>query len=386
MSSIVGGSTGFTFPDGTTQSTAASGGAAWQSVQTSSFTAVAGNAYAVNTTSAAITVTLPASPAAGQYLIVTDYARQFSVNNCTLNPNGLKIQASTSNVVLSTNGQSVNIVYIDSTQGWIVYASGNAVGPYLVSYFIASGGGSSSSYGGGGGAGGYLTGTGISVSSGTAYTITIGAGGAGQIGSTTIGIQGSQSTAFGYSPVGGGYGGTNNPSNGGSGGSGGGAGSGGTSGSGGSGTSGQGNAGGGQVITSPYPSGGGGGAGAIGGTGSGSVSGGGGVGITSTISGASVYYCGGGSGGYRDNLSGTGTAPGSGGGGAGGNSTVNGSNGTANTGGGGGGAGAANTGGSGGSGIVIIAYAGSQRGTGGTVTSSGGNTIHTFTSSGTYTA
>ena len=44
------------------------------------------------------------------------------------------------------------------------------------------------------------------------------------------------------------------------------------------------------------------------------------------------------------------------------------------------------TGGAGGSGVVVISYAGSQRGTGGTVTTSGGNTIHTFTSSGTYTA
>jgi hypothetical protein len=35
---------------------------------------------------------------------------------------------------------------------------------------------------------------------------------------------------------------------------------------------------------------------------------------------------------------------------------------------------------------VIIRYPGSQRGTGGTVTSIGGYTIHTFTSSGTYTA
>jgi hypothetical protein len=41
---------------------------------------------------------------------------------------------------------------------------------------------------------------------------------------------------------------------------------------------------------------------------------------------------------------------------------------------------------SGGSGIVIIRYSGSQRGTGGTVTSSGGYTYHTFTSSGTYIA
>jgi hypothetical protein len=34
---------------------------------------------------------------------------------------------------------------------------------------------------------------------------------------------------------------------------------------------------------------------------------------------------------------------------------------------------------------VILRYLGVQRGTGGTVTSSGGYTIHTFTSSGTYT-
>ena len=52
----------------------------------------------------------------------------------------------------------------------------------------------------------------------------------------------------------------------------------------------------------------------------------------------------------------------------------------------GGGGGGRNTSGSGGSGIVIIRYLGSQRGTGGTVTSSGGYTIHTFTSSGTFTA
>ena len=40
--------------------------------------------------------------------------------------------------------------------------------------------------------------------------------------------------------------------------------------------------------------------------------------------------------------------------------------------------------GDGGSGVVILRYAGSQRGTGGTVTSSGGFTTHTFTSSGTF--
>jgi hypothetical protein len=61
--------------------------------------------------------------------------------------------------------------------------------------------------------------------------------------------------------------------------------------------------------------------------------------------------------------------------------------GTVNTGGGGGGYGnGAFSGAAGGSGIVIVRYLGAQRGTGGTVTSAGGFTIHTFTSSGTYTA
>ena len=44
------------------------------------------------------------------------------------------------------------------------------------------------------------------------------------------------------------------------------------------------------------------------------------------------------------------------------------------------------SGASGGSGVVIITYVGSQLGTGGTVTTAGGNTVHTFTTSGTFTA
>jgi len=54
-------------------------------------------------------------------------------------------------------------------------------------------------------------------------------------------------------------------------------------------------------------------------------------------------------------------------------------------GGGGGGTGAGAPA-AGGSGIVIVSYPGAQRGSGGTVTSAGGYTIHTFTTSGTYTA
>jgi hypothetical protein len=42
------------------------------------------------------------------------------------------------------------------------------------------------------------------------------------------------------------------------------------------------------------------------------------------------------------------------------------------------------TGAAGGSGIVIIRYLGSTQATGGTITSAGGYTYHTFLSSGTF--
>lgn len=127
--------------------------------------------------------------------------------------------------------------------------------------------------------------------------------------------------------------------------------------------------------------GGGGGAGASedGSNGSGGTGGAGGDGVASSISGSSVTYGGGGGGGGR-------TAGGAGGAGGGGNGTdsIVGIAGTANSGGGGGGS-CNNTGGAGGSGVVIFSYpTGSFTATGGTITTAGGNTIHTFTSSGTF--
>jgi hypothetical protein len=65
--------------------------------------------------------------------------------------------------------------------------------------------------------------------------------------------------------------------------------------------------------------------------------------------------------------------------------TGTGVSGTNGLGGGGGGGGTSNgLGGAGGSGVVIIRYAGAQQATGGTVTTSSGFTIHTFTSSGAF--
>ena len=64
----------------------------WQtSIKTSSFTAVSGEGYFVNTTSGAITVTLPASPSVGDIVAIKDYANTFDTNNLTIARNGSNI-------------------------------------------------------------------------------------------------------------------------------------------------------------------------------------------------------------------------------------------------------------------------------------------------------
>ena len=287
---------------------------------------------------------------------------------------------------------------------------------YEIEYLVVAGGGGGGGGDGGqgmggGGAGGFLTnvgGAGSTITPGTAFTVTVGAGGAGGIyvaspGTSTNGVQGSNSS-FGtvVSAVGGGYG-NGTLTTGGNGGSGGG-GSGSAStvgGAGGSGTAGQGNAGGtggNSSSSAQYYGGAGGGASTAGQSaaarGTSTTGCTGGAGTASSITGSSVTYAGGGGGGviaagFSPGM--TGGAAGAGGGGKGGDSLTsgtqtNGTAGTANTGGGGGGSGYQRDGGAGGSGIVIVRYVGAQKGTGGTVTSSGGYTIHTFTSSGTYTA
>ena len=274
--------------------------------------------------------------------------------------------------------------YDVGSSSWIQF---NKAPNYTATYLVVGGGGGGGCYdGAGGGAGGFITST-VTFASGTGYGITVGSGGAGSASAAAAGTSGTASSiaTLVTTNVGGGGGGSLSVNQGLSGGSGGGNSiSGGT---GGSGTAGQGFAGGIGQNTTYAVAGGGGGASAVGGNGSGAsgVAGAGGAGTSSSISGSAVTYGGGGGGG------GVGTAAGAGG--AGGGATGNiaggaGGNATANTGGGGGGGGtsASGTGGNGGSGIVIISYVGAQRGTGGTVTTSGGNTIHTFTSSSTYNA
>ena len=254
----------------------------------------------------------------------------------------------------------------------------------LVDELLVAGGGSGAgpsdgNGSGGGGAGGMLLFS-ENLTSGQAYQVVVGAGGV--VGaSTAVGGSGGATTFNGHTALGGGGGGNRSSGPGQAGGSGGGGAN--TQTAGGAGTVGQGNNGGtGSGSASFYGAGGGGGAGAVGANGSASAGGNGGAGSSNSYSGATVTYAGGG-GGCTLNEGGT---LGLGGAGGGGNAGEVAGAGTANTGGGGGGGGG--TPGAGGSGIVIVRYltADYEDGSGGTITTSGGYTIHTFTSSSTFVA
>ena len=296
-----------------------------------------------------------------------------------------------------------------------------AVQPFSANFLVVAGGGAgggAGNNGGGGGAGGFRTsfpgGSGggaspesaLTLTAGTAYPITVGAGGTGNCspgqGPATTGNPSIFST---ITSTGGGVGGVFSfPAAGTPGGSGGGAGQGaGTTG--GTGTANQGFDGGNNNTGNSGA--GGGGAGAVGQASSNSpyITGNGGIGVESSISGSPAYYSGGGGGGVHQSQP-PATFPvgyGTGGtGGGGGGATSIGprgpspaQSGTANTGGGGGGSSegiSPRLGGNGGSGIIIVRYpAGAAPavtvapGTNVKTTAPNGEEVATFTVSGTLT-
>ena len=385
--------------------------------KTSPLTVESGKGYFLNTTCGSITVTLPSSPSAGDIVAFKDYANKWDCNSVAVCRGGSKINGECHNAELSTESQSVTLIYVDGTKGWqdihdstsnvtgvptfivatggTITTSGNdkihtftADGNFIVntaptpannnvSYLVVAGGGGSSI--GGGGAGGFREGktpatpytasplnapAGLPVSV-QSYPITVGGGGAGNtVPPGNNAAAGTNSIFSSITSAGGGIGAANSTA-GGNGGSGGGGGGGPGPFAGGSGNTpptspAQGSAGGVGGNTPPNNAGGGGGgATAAGGTTTSTASGNGGAGATTCISASPVGRAGGGGGGARNSPPHTGGTATDGGGAGKPYSAGNGTAGTANTGGGGGGAGSEDfggTGGAGGSGVVIIRY------------------------------
>jgi hypothetical protein len=314
--------------------------------------------------SAAPTISSPATPVVGDLILATSTGQMYSCSVVSSGANEwINIGDGTGSIepvpaftaatggTITTDGDYK--VHSFTTSGTFTVTAAAAAG---VEYLVVAGGGGSPKSGAtagqaaGGGAGGMLTATGLAVLE-QAYTITVGAGGAGQ--SLARGLNGSDSVFSSFTSVGGGGGGYSATSVAQAGGSGGGA----TSYdiTGGLGTAGQGNNGGLGSIGSGYISGaGGGGKGSVGQAMSDSGHGSnGGAGQNSSITGSAVGYAGGG-GGCRDSRTSTAGGVGTHGGGHG-EATNSPSAGTVNT---GGGAGGARSSGpyAGGSGIVIIRY------------------------------
>ena len=208
----------------------------WQtSIKTANFTAASGEGYFCDTSSGAFTLTLPASPSAGDIVSLADYANTFDTANLTVGRNSSNIEGAASNLTLNTEGVGATLIYADATKGWIVTNTGNSTdvqstfisatggttadsgncrihtftspGTFCVSAIsnvddnnavsymvVAGGGGGGASRGGGGGAGGFreqkssvtpytaspLDGAGSITVTATGFPITVGGGGAGQ--------------------------------------------------------------------------------------------------------------------------------------------------------------------------------------------------------------
>ena len=126
---------------GTASGFGSTGEVSWDTtVKTTSFAATSGIGYFINTTSGAITVTLPASPSAGDVVAVKDYANTFDTNNLTIGRNSQPIGGATEDAVISTEGISVTLVYIDGTKGWLVTNSGLQSDAPAPSFISATGG------------------------------------------------------------------------------------------------------------------------------------------------------------------------------------------------------------------------------------------------------
>jgi hypothetical protein len=100
-----------------TQWTGLGGGNPWASTS-SSITVAANDRYFVDTTSSALTITLPASPQTGDQVSLLDLAGTFDTNNLTVGRNGNNIMGAAEDLTIAVENAGIQLVYTGATNGW----------------------------------------------------------------------------------------------------------------------------------------------------------------------------------------------------------------------------------------------------------------------------
>ena len=107
----------FLATDGTNWYVLQTSGSNWVT-KTSNYTAFPGDKIFANTTSGVFTITLPASPSAGDEVRILDLANTFDTNNLTVGRNGSNINGSGNDMTVDVEGAAFSLVYTDGTNGW----------------------------------------------------------------------------------------------------------------------------------------------------------------------------------------------------------------------------------------------------------------------------
>lgn len=73
-----------------------------------------------DTSTSAITITLPTAPIAGDRIRIKDYKRTFLTNNCIVDMGSKKAEGFLGAFCLNVDGIEADMEFINDTQGWLV--------------------------------------------------------------------------------------------------------------------------------------------------------------------------------------------------------------------------------------------------------------------------
>ena len=94
------------------------GTANWKE-RSSNYTAIPGDKIIVNSSSSAVTITLPINPILGDEVAIIDGSSNAASNNITVGRSGSNIDGEAEDLIIDVSGTATNLVYYNHTRGWI---------------------------------------------------------------------------------------------------------------------------------------------------------------------------------------------------------------------------------------------------------------------------